>query len=192
MYKARDWGGWWNEFEWILSSFFLASLCTELAGEVIPMVMKINTGLGNPCPFQEPLIYEVTSFLYKSPYLDLVHITVYLTWFPEIGSWLGCIRALGAQWKGGRGVWEEQRWEGVFRRRKTAWKTNEEDVLCSSFNFIHPGEEITLTLRRYMAGPGARCWKQERTLTWISCIIFHVIMEFSFSYFRDSKRSSES
>lgn len=51
----------------------------SFAGEPIPMVMKINTGLGNPCPFQEPFIYEATSFLYKSPYLDSVHITVYLT-----------------------------------------------------------------------------------------------------------------
>lgn len=58
---------------------FLSSFGTELTGEAIPMVMKINTGLGNPCPFQEPFIYEATSFLYKSPCLDSVHITVYLT-----------------------------------------------------------------------------------------------------------------
>lgn len=64
-----------NEF----LSHFLFHPRSELAAEAISMVMKINTGLGNPCPFQEPFIYEATSFLYKSPYLDSVHITVYLT-----------------------------------------------------------------------------------------------------------------
>lgn len=71
-----------NELQ--INFFFVCSqflFGTELTGEAIPMVMKINTGLGNPCPFQEPFIYEATSFLYKSPFLDLVHITVYLTWF---------------------------------------------------------------------------------------------------------------
>jgi len=59
-------------------NFFLALLSfgTELTGGAIPTVMKINTGLGNPRPFQEPVIYEATSFLDKSPYMDLVHITV--------------------------------------------------------------------------------------------------------------------
>lgn len=57
----------------------LLSVLIRQTGEAIPMVMKINTGLGNPCPFQEPFVYEATSFLYKSLYLDSVHITVYLT-----------------------------------------------------------------------------------------------------------------
>lgn len=46
-------------------------------GEAILMVMKINTGLGNPCPFQELFIYEATSFLYKSPYLNSAHISLF-------------------------------------------------------------------------------------------------------------------
>ena len=61
----------WDEF------LFLSSFGTELTGEAILMVMKINTGLGNPRPFQELFIYEATSVLYKSPYLNSVHISLF-------------------------------------------------------------------------------------------------------------------